>query len=163
MSKQIHHLIKSINKLPHETDVNTKTSMNSRAINAEKDPICNWRPCWILRIAIETTLKQKASQLQKSNTRTHSIADLNPISWKIQNSKWNKTNLVFGFGFEFSENGVLVGEAIRGHWNSIKWKIENENEAENGIFYFFFRLGEFEFLNLCRVLNLIWISGGALG
>jgi len=61
--------------------------MNSRAINAEKDPIRYRRPCWILRIAIETTLKQKPSQLQKSNTRTHSITDLNPISRKIQNSK----------------------------------------------------------------------------
>lgn len=69
--------------------MNTETSMNSRAINAEEDPIRYRRPCWILRIAIETTLKQKPSQLQKSNTRTHSIADLNPISriMKIQNSK----------------------------------------------------------------------------
>lgn len=78
MVKQIHHFIKSINKLPHETDMNTETSMNSRAINAEEDPIRYRRPCWILRIAIETTL-------------------------------------VFGFGFEFSENGVLVGEAIGSH------------------------------------------------
>jgi hypothetical protein len=58
--------------------MNAETPMNSRAINAEEDPIRYRCPSWILRIAI-------------------------------------KTSLIFGFGFEFSEHGVFVGEAIGSH------------------------------------------------
>jgi hypothetical protein len=51
--------------------MNTETPMNSRAINAEEDPIRYRCPSWILRIAIKTSLKQKPSQLHKSNESTH--------------------------------------------------------------------------------------------
>ena len=49
--------------MPDKADVHAKASMSSRAIDAEEDPKGDRSPCWILRITIETHLKQPTPQI----------------------------------------------------------------------------------------------------
>ena len=48
--------------LPHEGNMDTEASMNSRAIKTDENSISNWSPSWIFWTAIKTHLQKRNSE-----------------------------------------------------------------------------------------------------
>jgi len=124
--------------------MNTKTSVNCGAVNTKEDPVRHRRPCRVLRIAIKTHLQKRRNQIKTQQYIPRSELDPWPnepihqqkpktIRKNEENTQKQFRNLVFGFGFELSENGIFVGVIFEGHRkpNRIQWKQKQTIQKSN--------------------------------
>lgn len=144
--------------------MNTKTTMYGRAINTEENPIGNWRPSWIFRVAIKTDLEHKINT--KSRTRYNSelrssrsqhcqsirTSKIHKVYTETSTGKQRKTKirtLFSDFAFSFLKTAFLsvrLSEAMSQR-DKPKWR-NWRNSLEEG-----FRKGETsprETENICQ-------------
>lgn len=107
--------------------MNPETPVHGGAVDAEEDPVRNWRPSRVLRVTIKTHLKTKSKGNKKTEIHqqtARSRSDLKNIKpkTKIKREKKKtpqrnslKTNLILGLGLELPEHSILVGDAVGSH------------------------------------------------